>query len=109
MAALIFITTADLARESATMAVAGVPRSIDPDAVEAELAALPGVARVHDLHIWPTSTTETVLTAHLLIPGGHPGDAFLGDARRRLRDRFGIGHVTLQVEVGAGAECEDCG
>jgi cobalt-zinc-cadmium efflux system protein len=38
---------------------------------------LPGVARVHDLHIWPMSTTETVLTAHLVVPGGHPGDAFL--------------------------------
>ena len=63
------------------MALAGVPRSIDPDAVEAHLRALPGVARIHDLHIWPMSTTEFALTAHLVMPGGFPGDAFLPTAR----------------------------
>ncbi len=109
VAGLIFIATADLARESLTMALGGVPRSIDPDAVEAELAALPGVARVHDLHIWPMSTTETVLTAHLVIPAGPPGDAFLTSARKTLHDRFGIGHVTLQVETGQGEDCDGCG
>jgi cobalt-zinc-cadmium efflux system protein len=107
VAALIFLATADMARESATMALAGVPRSIDPEAVEAELAALPGVTRVHDLHIWPMSTTETVLTAHLLIPSGQSGDAFLAEARRLLHGRFGIGHVTLQIERGGG-DCEGC-
>lgn len=106
VAALIFVATVDMARESATMALAGVPRSIDPDAVEADLAALPGVDRVHDLHIWPMSTTETVLTAHLTMPRGHPGDAFLAETRRLLHDRFGIGHVTLQVETGAA--CDNC-
>lgn len=106
VAALIFLATVDMARESATMALAGVPRSIDPAAVEADLAAMPGVARVHDLHIWPTSTTETVLTAHLAMPGGHPGDAFLAEAKRLLHDRFGIGHVTLQIEL--GADCHGC-
>jgi cobalt-zinc-cadmium efflux system protein len=107
VAALIFLATADMARESAGMALAGVPRSVDPDAVEAQLAGLPGVARVHDLHIWPMSTTETVLTAHLIIPGGHPGDEFLAEARRLLNERFGIGHITLQIET--GADCDGCG
>lgn len=109
VAALIFIATIDMARESATMALSGVPRSIDPDAVEAELTALPGVERVHDLHIWPMSTTETVLTAHLVVPAGPPGDAFLAAARERLHHRFGIGHVTLQVETGADGDCDGCG
>ena len=109
VAALIFVATTDMARESTGMALAGVPRSIDPDAVEAQLNGLPGVARVHDLHIWPMSTTETVLTAHLVVPAGHPGDAFLADARARLRERFGIGHVTLQVERGVPEDCGDCG
>jgi len=109
VAALIFVATVAMARESATMALSGVPRSIDPDAVESALADLPGVARVHDLHIWPMSTTETVLTAHLVIPGGHPGDAFLAEARRRLQERFDIGHVTLQVERGEAEDCGDCG
>jgi cobalt-zinc-cadmium efflux system protein len=81
------------------MALAAVPRGIDFDAVTMALRTLPGVARCHDLHIWPMSTTEPVLTAHLVMPGGHPGDAFLARAREMLRDRFGIGHATLQIEV----------
>jgi cobalt-zinc-cadmium efflux system protein len=109
VAALIFLATADMARESATMALAGVPRSIDPDAVEEQLRQLPGVVRVHDLHIWPMSTTETVLTAHLVIPAGHPGDGFFAEARRLLNERFEIGHVTLQVEIGTDGACNDCG
>ncbi len=109
VAAIIFITTYDMAREAATMALGGVPRSIDPDAVTDSLAALPGVERVHDLHIWNMSTTETVLTAHLVIPGGHPGDGFLAEARSLLHERFSIGHVTLQIEKGGGEACSDCG
>ena len=108
VAALIFLATVDMARESAAMAVAGVPRSIDPEAVETHLKSMPGVTRVHDLHIWPMSTTDTVLTAHLTIPGGHPGDPFLADAQRQLHDRFGIGHVTLQIELGSDPDCGGC-
>jgi cobalt-zinc-cadmium efflux system protein len=108
VAAIIFVTTVDMAREAATMALGGVPRSIDPDAVTDALGALPGVARVHDLHIWNMSTTETVLTAHLVLPGGHGGDRFLREARTLLHDRFGIAHVTLQVEADQAA-CEGCG
>jgi hypothetical protein len=54
---------------------------------------------VHDLHIWPLSTTESALTAHLVFPGGHPGDEFLAVAASELRQRFGIGHTTLQIEI----------
>jgi cobalt-zinc-cadmium efflux system protein len=61
---------------------------------------LPGVASVHDLHIWAMSTTETALTGHLVIPGGHPGDDFLKDACDGLHHQFGIGHSTLQIETG---------
>jgi len=100
--ALVFWQTWGLFRETLTMAVAGVPRGIDYDAVSGALAALPGVEGVHDLHIWPMSTTEPVLTAHLVIPGGLPGDGFLHDAEEMLRHRFGIGHATIQVET-AGA------
>jgi cobalt-zinc-cadmium efflux system protein len=105
VAALIFIGTADMLRESGTMALAGVPSSIDPDAVEAHLGGLPGVARVHDLHIWSMSTTEFALTAHLVMPDGFPGDAFLHDCAHAIEHKFGITHSTLQVEIGGG----DCG
>lgn len=103
IAALIFWQTWGLLRESVEMSLGAVPRGIDFDAVAAALGGLPGVARVHDLHIWPMSTTEPVLTAHLVMPGGAPGDALLGEARAMLHDRFGIGHATLQVE--AGGDC----
>lgn len=105
IAALIFWQTWGLLRETGEMALAGVPRGIDYDAVQAALCALPGVAATHDLHIWPMSTTETVLTAHLVVPAGHPGDRFLNDAQRLLNRRFGIGHATFQVETGDGPDC----
>jgi len=104
VAGLIFIATKDLLRESLTMALAGVPRGIDPDAVEAHLLGLPGVARIHDLHIWPMSTTEFALTAHLVMPKGFPGDAFLADCADGIAHGFKITHSTFQIEVG-----DDCG
>ena len=104
VAGLIFIGTYDMLRESTTMALAGVPSSIDPDAVEAHLTALPGVERVHDLHIWATSTTEHALTAHLVMPGGFPGDRFLADCAHAIEHRFGIAHCTIQIEVSS----DDC-
>jgi cobalt-zinc-cadmium efflux system protein len=104
VAGLIFMAGADLLRDSVTMALAGVPRGIDPDAVETHLLALPGVARIHDLHIWPMSTTEFALTAHLVIPAGFPGDRFLADCAHGIEHAFAITHSTFQVEV--GGECE---
>jgi cobalt-zinc-cadmium efflux system protein len=87
-----------LLKESVWMSLAGVPSGIDVDLVEAELAALDGVETVHDLHVWPLSTTETALTAHLVAPGVRSTDALLLAARTMLHDRFGIEHCTLQVE-----------
>ncbi|KQM67520.1 cobalt transporter [Sphingomonas sp. Leaf17] len=101
IAVLIFWQTWGLLRETVEMALGAVPRAVDYDAVDAALAALPGVTRAHHIHIWPMSTTETVLTAHLAMPAGHPGDAFLDSVQAMLRDRFAIGHATLQVEVGS--------
>lgn len=105
IAALIFWQTWGMLRETVEMSLAAVPRGIDYDGVEAALAALPGVQEVHDLHIWPMSTTEPGLTAHLLLPDGHPGDDFLHTAQTMLHARFGIGHATIQIETGA----TDCG
>ena len=87
-----------LLKESVWMSLAGVPSSIDVDLVEAELAELDGVETVHDLHVWPLSTTETALTAHLVAPDVASTDALLQEARRMLHDRFRIEHCTLQIE-----------
>jgi cobalt-zinc-cadmium efflux system protein len=103
--AVILWSTWGLARESLTMVLQAVPAGIDAEAVERALIGLPGVARVHDLHIWPMSTTEAALTAHLVMPGGHPGDAFLMDLQHRLAHDFRIDHTTVQIELGEGAEC----
>jgi cobalt-zinc-cadmium efflux system protein len=103
--AVILWSSWGLFTESLTMALQAVPKGIDPDAVEAALVALPGVERVHDLHIWPMSTTEAALTAHLVMPAGHPGDAFLIALQHRLAHDFRIDHTTVQIELGNGAEC----
>ena len=87
-----------LFKESVWMSLAGVPSRIDSDMVEAELELLDGVETVHDLHIWPLSTTETALTAHLVAPDAESTDALLRSARAMLHDRFGIEHCTLQIE-----------
>ena len=96
-----------LLKDSVKLGLNAVPEHIDEGAVRRHLAALPGVTAVHDLHIWPMSTTEAALTAHLVMPAGCPGDAFLHDLAHRLEHDFKIGHTTVQVET--GAQCEvDC-
>jgi cobalt-zinc-cadmium efflux system protein len=87
-----------LLKESVWMSLAGVPTGIDVDQVEAELARLNGVETVHDLHVWPLSTTETALTAHLVAPNVVSTDDLLQTARSMLHVRFRIEHCTLQVE-----------
>jgi cobalt-zinc-cadmium efflux system protein len=97
--------TWSLLRDSLAMSVSAVPGHIDPQAVRRYLESCAGVSAVHDLHIWPMSTTETALTAHLVVPAGHPGDEFLAIAATGLRHRFGIGHATLQIEISAETAC----
>ena len=105
LVAVIVWGTWGLLRDSLALSLAAVPPTIDPGLVRAYLAGLPGVRRLHDLHIWPMSTTETALTAHLVMPGGHPGDAFLTAAAHDLEERYGIGHTTLQIETGEDTAC----
>jgi cobalt-zinc-cadmium efflux system protein len=87
-----------LLKQSVGMSLMGVPEGIAVDEVEAELGRLDGVETVHDLHIWPLSTTEIALTAHLVAPDLTATDALIEAARRMLHDRFGIEHCTLQIE-----------
>jgi cobalt-zinc-cadmium efflux system protein len=87
-----------LMKESVGMSLMGVPSGIQLDEVEAELSRLEGVETVHDLHIWPLSTTETALTAHLVAPNAGSTDALLKTARVMLHDRFAIEHCTVQIE-----------
>jgi cobalt-zinc-cadmium efflux system protein len=77
----------------------GVPESVVLADVAVHLRTLPGVAEVHDLHVWAMSTTDIALTAHLVMPGGHPGDAFLASIAQGLQQRFHITHPTIQIEL----------
>jgi len=97
IAVVILLGTWGLFKQSLHMLFDGVPDSVDPQAVQECLAALPGVTRVHDLHIWAMGTSQVALTAHLVMPQGHADDAFLAQATRQMHDRFEITHVTLQV------------
>ena len=99
---VILIGTWGLMRESLVLAMHAVPPGIDAGAVTAALGAVPGVAGVHHVHIWATSTTKTALTAHLVMPDGPPGDAFLQALSDDLSRRYRIGHSTFQVERGDG-------
>ncbi len=97
IAALIVVGTWALFRQSLHLLFDGVPEGVDLHAVQAMLESMPGAARVHDLHVWAMGTSDTALTAHLVMPQGQADDAFLQQASSTLRHRFDIGHVTLQV------------
>jgi cobalt-zinc-cadmium efflux system protein len=97
IAAVILIGTWSLLRQSLHLLFDGVPDSVDLVAVRQSLLALPGVAQVQDLHVWAMGTSQIAMTAHLVVPGGHPDDAFYRDAAELMRERYGIGHLTLQA------------
>ena len=97
---LILLGTWSLLAESMRMMLAAVPGNVDAPRVEQFLRARAGVSDVHDLHIWSMSTTETALTAHLVMPAGYPGDSAMDAINAELRKRFKIHHSTLQIEQG---------
>jgi cobalt-zinc-cadmium efflux system protein len=94
-----------LLRESLQLTMNAVPAAIQPADVCAYLETLPGVDSIHDLHIWAMSTTENALTCHLVMPQGHPGDAFIARASHDLAHRFKINHPTFQIELSDAGPC----
>jgi cobalt-zinc-cadmium efflux system protein len=99
ISAIVVAGTWQLFRQSLHLMFDGVPDSVDLPAVKDLLAAQPGVADVHDLHVWAMSTSEIALSAHLVIPNGHPGDAFIDAVADTLKRRFAISHPTIQIET----------
>lgn len=98
IAAVILFSTWGLLRDSLNLAVDAVPRDVNPEAVRHYLCGLPDVHALHDLHIWPMSTTDTALTAHLVMQPLPESDAFLHEVGHDLEERFGIHHATIQIE-----------
>lgn len=97
IAAVIVVGTWSLFKQSLHLLFDGVPEGVDLHAVQALLESLPGVERVHDLHVWAMGTSQIAMTAHLVMPQGHADDAFLKHATDELHEHFGIEHVTIQV------------
>jgi len=107
IAAVIVAGSWGLLRQSLHLAFDGVPDSIALGEVRDWLAGQPGVADVHDLHVWALGTSDTALSVHLVMPGGHPGDAFLAALAEGLVHRFHIHHPTIQIELDGLADgCE---
>ncbi|HEX9522491.1 MAG TPA: cation diffusion facilitator family transporter [Reyranella sp.] len=100
IAVVITVGTWSLLRDSLKLALDAVPGHVDHREVDRYLAGLPGVTDVHDLHIWAMSTTEVAMTVHLIRPGATLDDGLLARARHDLQERFGVCHVTLQIETG---------
>lgn len=99
IAAVILLSTWRLLRDSLHLLFDGVPWQINPTEIRLYLESLPGVVNVHDLHIWAMSTSQIAMTVHLVIPEGHPGDAFIEKIREYLHDNFDIEHPTIQIEL----------
>ncbi|HXZ09675.1 MAG TPA: cation diffusion facilitator family transporter [Paraburkholderia sp.] len=98
--AVIVYGTWGLARDSMRLALDAVPPGVDMQRIRAYLTSQPGVTDVHDLHVWALSTTGNALSAHLVMPAGHPGDDAVDGIVATLRERFSMHHATLQVDLG---------
>ena len=87
-----------LLRDSSRILLEGAPQGIDPGAIGTVLAGHPGVAEVHDLHVWEVTSGFPALAAHVLVAPGDDCHARRRELEAVLRDRFGITHTTLQVD-----------
>lgn len=97
-----------LMRQAGNVLMMGVPDGIDLAQVRAALADLPGVAGVHDLHVWALASSRAAMTAHLVVDGSVDARALRHAAASLLRERFDIGHATLQIEGTDDCHGPDC-
>ncbi len=97
-----------LAKRSLRILFQHSPEDLDVEQIAAALQAVPGVADVHDLHVWTLTSGMEVASAHLAVTAGHSGDHVLRAAQRILADDFHIEHATLQVEgADSAAHCKE--
>lgn len=103
VSAIVLVSTWSLLRRAVDLAMHAVPKGIDEDRLRAWLAARPGVIDVHDLHVWAMSTTENVLSAHV-VAKEMPSGALACELDTKLREEFPLHHVTIQFDP-EGASC----
>lgn len=99
IALLVIYSSWSLLKEAVGVLMEGVPAHIDVDAVRNTLAGMPGVSSVHDLHVWTITSGREALSAHLVVEEEKAQRSLLPQVRKVLHDRFGIHHVTVQVEA----------
>ncbi len=99
IAGVIFISTWELLKESLNYIIDAVPSQINLDGIEDFLLSLEKVERIHDLHVWPLSTSQVALTVHIVVNDKKIDNDFLFSIQNELQKRFGIGHATIQVET----------
>jgi len=97
--AIIFIGTWGLLRDSFNYAIDAVPKSIDIAGIKQYLMSFDHVHHIHDLHVWPLSTTQVALTVHVVVNNNSLDNGFLRELQQHLHDHFGIAHATIQVET----------
>ena len=97
--ALIAFSSVRLLRESVHALMEGVPSGMSVEAIGGEMARVDGVVSVHDLHVWTLSGSRTALSAHVVVRSIGQWERTLVELQRRLHERFGIDHVTLQPET----------
>ena len=108
IALIILVSTWNLLAESLRLSIDAVPEAIDPDEIVGEMKEVPGVQDVHHLHIWPISTTQVALTAHVVVEDLNALPQTMPALKQKLRDH-GIGHSTLEAETPDAACSEhDC-
>ena len=100
IAAVIAVGSWRLLVDSLRLSLDAVPPHINAEAIALYLASDSQVKDLHDLHIWALSTEAVALTAHVVCPDGHPGDAWLAKICDELHEKYDIDHATIQVETG---------
>lgn len=96
--AVVLISTWGLLRDSVHDAIDSVPKNINIDGIRQYLMGLDHIVRIHDLHVWPLSTTEVALSVHIEVNDNSLNNALLWDIQKYLHDQFGIEHANIQVE-----------
>ena len=96
-----------LARQALRVLIEAAPTRVDLERLSADLAALPGVVDVHDGHVWTLTSDMEAASAHLMVRAGTDSHGVLDQARDVLRDRYGVGHATLQVEPDDHTGCDE--
>jgi cobalt-zinc-cadmium efflux system protein len=99
IAGLILVGSWSLLQETAQILMEGAPGHLSPPEVEEAMRAVPGVAGVHDLHIWSLTTGVEAVSGHVIVVDLGDSQRVLRDVRRLLSERYGLGHATLQVET----------